>query len=85
MKLRFCPASQTLITQFESASTSLQLQYAAVQAFADAKIMDHIQYEPYKEATVSILAYYHDVKQYAIALVNVKKNGRKEQASQAIA
>ena len=50
-----------------------------MQAFADAKSTDPALYEPYKEATDNILAYYNDVKVYAQALVNVK---RKEQADE---
>jgi hypothetical protein len=73
LKLQFCRASATLVTQLQSALNTLQQQYSAVQAFADAKINDMDQYEPYKQRTDQILAYYQDVKQYANALVNVQK------------
>lgn len=78
LKLRFCRASQTLISQLESASKSLQEQHSAVQAFADAKIADPALYEKYREATDNILSYYSDVKVYANALVNCKKKENKD-------
>ncbi len=73
LKLQSCRASATLVSQLQSALASLQQQYTAVQAFADAQINDQAMYEPYKTAAEEILAYYQDVKQYANALVNVQK------------
>ncbi len=80
LRLQFCRASQTLVDQLQSASTSLQAQYQAVQAFADLKIGDHDQHEPYRKTTEDILEFYLDVKKYADALVGVQKRKAKEAA-----
>ena len=83
LRMKSIEASDTLVQQLTSASTSLELQYNELSSVVLQKVNCAETYDPFMSQATKNLEYYDDRKVYANALASCKK--RQTKASAAVA